>query len=63
MIGTLCLILALVFTVGHGLADLRLAYKHAVHPKDTLLTWASISLLTGHVIFTGELVDWLSIFF
>lgn len=55
------LLVAMVVTIGHALADVALAIRHAAHPMDTWLTGGSIVLLTGHVILTGEATRWLSL--
>lgn len=59
-IGTVLLMLAIVFTIGHAISDVVLGVKHARHPKDTTLTFVSLAFLLGHVIFTGEIVEWFS---
>ena len=55
---TVLLMLAVVFTVCHAVSDVMIAVRRMVHPKDMLFTWVSLAFLLGHVVFTGEIVEW-----
>lgn len=59
--GEALLIVALVVTIGHMIADIGLAIRHAAHPFDSYLTALSIVLLVGHVILTGEAAAWVDV--
>ena len=58
-LGETALILALVFTVLHVACDLRNFAVHARHMRDWFSLVGVVALI-GHVLFTGELSEWIS---
>ena len=52
---------AILVTLGHACMDMVLALKHLTHPRDLALTFASIVLLGGHLVLSGELGRWIGV--
>ena len=52
------LAIGIVFTIGHVVLDLWNFKQHVMHARDWL-TLISAVCLVGHVVFTGELQEWI----